>query len=291
VEVTLFGSDELDRLREIAEYTVVRDRLAQTHDLHVAMMLAQEPTVRSSESKRIGPKKLHREAGRELTAEWARRIIKSAVRANILRLLDLHRAYDNGEVRTPPPALTLENILGFDLTFTVSYDGRRLLKSKDPFARLVERKQMEDRLVGWLLLNIANEEGCDAPQPIGGESRIRGLYYALIPHLESSGLLTHDDVERIRRGAIVKVAFEHLKDAKALKLFRDDPLNRDLVSELSKNARGRKYLESIDQKELRGVTREIEHRVERCRKCGTPLIAALVTADGRCRACKTPRRR
>jgi hypothetical protein len=197
-----------------------------------------------------------------LTAEWGRQIVKQAIRINIMRLLDLHRAYDNEKAGKDAPPLTLENMMGFDITFTVSYEGSRLRNFGDqPIRQLLSREQMKDRVVGWLLLEIAYEEGCDAPEAfhMKSQSPYHSLYET-IPLLEKARLLSPQDVDRIRLGGIVEVAFRYLQKARALAL-KDLPAPEMWIH-------------------------VIEGYVERCPRCHMRF-----GRQERCSICKTPRRR
>ena len=187
-----------------------------------------------------------------------------------MRLLELHHDHDRNKVGEGPPQLDLESILGFDITFTVSYDGSKLRAAEHlPLGRFANREKMRRRMtcrmVGWLLLEIAYDEGCDAPEAFNTKSMssVRSMYET-IPLLERARLLCDEDVDKIRQGGIVEVAFRYLREAGAL-AFKDVPTkqaDQDLWIKL------------------------IECYVERCPQCHWRF-----GADDRCSICETPRRR
>lgn len=163
-----------------------------------------------------------------LIGSFARDLLWGIIMARIWNVLKEHHALSgdgpwNRAVRAesrynatenPPPLLKLENILGFDLDLTIRYDGKKLMSSRENQA-VLERTHIADRLAGSILLDIAGRIGCD-PEfntermidkmfPLGVPS-----YYDLVPLLESGGLLSAQDIEKIRQGRILEVAYEHM---------------------------------------------------------------------------------
>jgi predicted transcriptional regulator len=268
----LSGSADLYVLREAAESSVLRRRAIEdpydtTFDpagVGLLLSLLKEGELPPRQN-RLGSVKLHKQARQLVTAEWARQIVKRAIRINILRLLDLHRGYINGKAtKEPPPSLTLENILGFDVTFTVSYEGSKLRTGKrEPRGML--REQAKDRMVGWLLIQIAYEEGCDESKALRMHSGLKGMFaaslYETIPLLEKEGLLRPEDTHEISQGGIVEVAFRYLQKAEALDT-------------------------RTKQRDREEWIKDIESCVERCPRC----FCRFGSGD-RCRICRTPRRR
>lgn len=268
----LYGSVELDCLRETAESSVLNRRAIEDqwdatlgavwswidHAVYGSKFPPNKP-------KKLGSKTLHSEARQFLTAEWTRQIVKRVMRVNLFHLLDLHRAYHNAKLSEEPPPLSLENILGFDITLTVSYNGSKLRTPPESTLRaLLNRQNMQNRLVGWLLLEIAYEEGRNAPkafQRYPSTSLYHSLYET-IPLLEKAGVLRSEDVDRIRQGGIVRVAFRRLEEASAL-AFKDEQ-TRQVDKEMW----------------IKIVERYIEH----CPQCGTRF-----GPNDRCTICETPR--
>jgi len=278
----LSGSVDLDHLREDAESLVLRRRAirdpynTEYDPLGVGLFASFIDAVAFGSHfppplpKKLGSKELYREARQLATAGWARQVVKQAIRINMMHLLELHHDHDRNNVGEDPPTLNLESILGFDITFTVSYDGSKLRAAENlsfgQFANREEmRRRMACRMVGWLLLEVAHDEGCDAPEAFNTKSMsaVRSMYET-VPLLKEAGLLCDEDVDKIRQGGIVEIAFRYLREAGAL-AFNDVPArqtDQDLWIKL------------------------IECYVERCPQCHWRF-----GANDRCMICETPRRR
>jgi hypothetical protein len=86
--------------------------------------------------------------------------------------------------KTPPP-LTIKNVLGFDLSLRIDYEGKKLVKHSN----LDELYKIEKRLVGTVLLKLAySQEG-------GSEYSTSDV----IPLFVKSDLLERKDAQQIIR--------------------------------------------------------------------------------------------
>jgi hypothetical protein len=159
----------------------------------------------------LGPRKIGKEILREQTGDVARSVVWSIILDRIWVLLELHRAYSgrrtwtHPQCKESPKPLTLENILGFDMTLTIRYEGTKLMKSK----------QTAKLLAGSLLLQIAKSEG------LSPEAAIKSGFatlYDIFPYLEKGGLIEGIDIDRIKKGGILEVALRYLAEAGVLRL-------------------------------------------------------------------------
>jgi predicted transcriptional regulator len=101
-------------------------------------------------------------------------------------LAQWHGEYRANSKYPKPPSFTLENIIGFDLSLTVRYEGKKLAKSQD----VTEIKRTSRRFVGALLLRI----GCGITEGLSHTST-----YEVITLLEEGGLLDAKDAAKVRR--------------------------------------------------------------------------------------------
>lgn len=162
-------------------------------------------------------------------------IVKQFVWTNLLERLSMlyewHAAYDKRirdqgrmkgvkrlqEMGKPPP-LTVESLLGFDISLTIQYDGKWLAKSQD--VKVI--RQVSRRLAGAILLPLGTSMAPDYPPSY------------LITLLENGNLLDKKDADRIRaalrgkhadyraaRRVIVEVAFRYLREGGVRTEIRD----------------------------------------------------------------------
>lgn len=96
-----------------------------------------------------------------------------------LHIADLSDRHDSAGNHRPPP--TLEDILGFDLHFLFSFNGKKILQSIGK----EERKRVGDRLVGAVLLVIA----CGSLD----------MYNSLLPVLERADLIDKDHAAAVHK--------------------------------------------------------------------------------------------
>jgi hypothetical protein len=159
VDVGMYGSEELFPLFEWAE-----DHL-QYHD-------------------GVGSKKVRGEF-----LKGSRHIVEPFIWTHIwerlILLLGWHGRYELKLTKDKPPPLTLENILGFDLSFLMNYEGKKLLKQAGP----EEFLKIGKRLVGAILLKLAFAQE-------GGSEWSSG---DVIPLLVKSRLLDQKDAEDLSR--------------------------------------------------------------------------------------------
>jgi len=137
------------------------------------------------------------------------------------------------------PPLSLSSILGFDLSFIVRFEGKKLaerLATPGDVRQELEAHRMGRRLAGALLLNLAfiGEGGRGILWEVFGPETYSSNY-DLIPLLESGGLLEKEDADRLRplvldryapRGesakkALLEIAFRYLKEGGILQIPRD----------------------------------------------------------------------
>ncbi len=239
--------DELDFSAELVDLSddtntacAILDESLQNPPLPVkikATVYGNDPTSLDDVKSRVllrdynlGRKKVAREILRALTYPSAKRLVWGCILSHVWALMELHRAYKGrGEWsgatenllaydrrKGQPPPLDLDNIIGFDITMTMRYEGTKLRGSKET-QDLVEKRQMDKRLTGSLLLQIAEIEGTDPS--VLRDSR-RPCYYDMIPLLERGGLLNDDDVRIIHSGRIVEVALRYLEEGGVLKVPR-----------------------------------------------------------------------
>jgi len=224
VDVTMYGTEELRSYFPIRTMDILIDK-------HL-----------------VGPKNAPKTTLKLVTGEWAMNFVWTQILTRLMRLYQLHHNYgkktknvliitdtkgsilgyhyDENEGARPPPALTLDNILGFDATLTIRYEGRKLMKSPD----LQEIHRASRRLVGALLLRLAG-----------------GWFFGWHPRsistpislLERGGLLESKDAEELRltlahekpvrswfearwrpskaaRAAILEIACKYLKEGGVL---------------------------------------------------------------------------
>jgi predicted transcriptional regulator len=84
-----------------------------------------------------------------------------------------------------PPPLTVENILGFDLSMSIRYDGTRLLKPATSRSGIEERKRAKNILLGGILMNVAYS----TPES--------GMEQGVIDHLGKAGLLPKEEADTV----------------------------------------------------------------------------------------------
>ena len=159
----------------------------------------------------LGPRRIRKEILRKQTGSVARNVVWDVILDRVWRLLELHRAYSGKRTLTEPQCkesplpLTLESILGFDMSLTIRYEGTKLMKSK----------QTAKLLAGSLLLQIAMTEGV---RPEAAMAPGFPTFYDIFPYLEKGGLIEGIDVDRITKGGILEVAFRYLAETGVLKL-------------------------------------------------------------------------
>jgi hypothetical protein len=100
-------------------------------------------------------------------------------------LLRWHGEYELKFTKENPPPLTIENILGFDLSLRIDYEGKELLRQAKP----EELYKIGRRLVGSVLLKLAYSEE--------GESEYSTA--DVIPLLVKSRLLDEKDAQALIR--------------------------------------------------------------------------------------------
>ena len=162
VEVTIYGTEEL---RSDFSLTLV-DALAQTGN--------------------IGPRKVPKAKLRLMTGRWAMNFVWGLILPRLFELLDRHHDFKKNARGEQPPPLTLDNILGFDASLTIRYEGKKLVRSQD----IQQAHQASRRLIGALLLRLAGGWffGWD-PFSLS----------APIPLLERGGLLERKDARRLHQ--------------------------------------------------------------------------------------------
>ena len=106
---------------------------------------------------------------------------------------DSNKIYRSTELRDfgrkKPPPLTLENILGFDLSVTFRFPGKLLDPPKEglPTKTWIESKRkIEKLLVGALLLRIASGNTMDCE-------------FGVFEHFEKAGLIKKEDADTIEK--------------------------------------------------------------------------------------------
>jgi len=159
VEVGMYGSEELYPLFEWAEYQL-------------------------SVHNGVGDKKLRPEflKGSKSLIEP---LLWTHIWERLTYILRWHGRYRLKLTNEAPPPLTVENVLGFDLSFRVDYEGKNLLKQ----SKLEEPYKIGKRLVGSVLLRLAYaQEG-------GSEYSTSDVIHLFV----QSGLLERKDAQRIIR--------------------------------------------------------------------------------------------
>jgi predicted transcriptional regulator len=177
VDVSFYGSEELFPLFEWVEYQL------QAHD-------------------GVGSRKLTGEFLKQ-TKHMVEPFLWNHIWERLAYLLRWHGRYELKETKKTPPPLTIENILGFDLSFRIDYKGKELLKqlyrsfTKDSESEL---HKIGKRLVGTILLRLAYVEEGETDYSSGD----------LIPLLVKTGLLDRNDAQLV--GSVIPRQIVKLDD-------------------------------------------------------------------------------
>ncbi|HYW01661.1 MAG TPA: hypothetical protein VE862_09335 [Candidatus Acidoferrum sp.] len=169
VDVSMYGSEELSPLFDWAENHL------RKHD-------------------GVGSKRLKGEFLKQ-TKHLVEPFLWMHIWERLTYLLGWHGRYGVKLTKETPPPLTIENILGFDLSFRMDYKGKELLKQTN----LPEVYKIGKRLVGTILLRLAYREEADSEYSSDD----------LIPLLVKSHLLDRNDAQRIRRVIPKRVVKRH----------------------------------------------------------------------------------
>lgn len=166
-----------------------------------ALKFIKEAEERSLQDVNVSPRRIGSEMLDDLVRRYAEPLVWRFILRRLGMLLEWHNYYGKpGEPddtdwrrqcrKKKPPPLTVENILGFDLSMSIRYNGTKLLKSGAQMATrsgLVERKRAEIILVGATLMNIAYGH------PESGDEE------GVMDHFRKAGLLRKDEADIVNK--------------------------------------------------------------------------------------------
>jgi len=214
--------------------------------------LFEEQSMRAND---IGSNEL-----RATTGPFVKHVLWAAILKRISLLSQLHSTRTKHESVTErsrhsqkPLPLNISNILGFDLTFTLRYEGKKMIELINQKAKIGKMRENELlkrtvglRLMGGILLWLASELASN------GHSEIHKIR-RLIPLLRDSELLGKDDAHMISKAlpksslvfmdsagemdrmkvALLTVAYQYLHKGGVLQLHDNitpESLARDVAS-------------------------------------------------------------
>lgn len=195
-----------------------------------ALKFIQEAEERWLQDLKVSPRRIGPEMLDDLVRRYAEPLVWRFILRRLGMLLEWHEFYgkpsepDDADWMTEyqkkkPPALTIENILGFDLSMSIRYNGTRLLKSGAQMTNrsgLAERKRAKNILVGATLTNIAYEHP-ESGQEVG-----------VIDHFRKAGLLRKEEADIINKleqamylPSPSGIAGEHIIDPEKHRIFAE----------------------------------------------------------------------
>lgn len=134
----------------------------------------------------VSPRQLHKAMLKGPSYSLVKQFVWMHILERLWGLAQWHGEYRANSKYEKPPPFTLESIIGFDLSLTVRYEGKKLAKSQD----MNEIRLTSRRFVGALLLRI----GCGLTEGLSHTST-----YEVITLLEEGGLLDGKDAAKVRR--------------------------------------------------------------------------------------------
>jgi hypothetical protein len=141
----------------------------EIHDMFDERLAAQEV-------KNVSAGRLRKILQKSATDSFVNNILWTIISQRISDLMESHRAFDTrqeadetgekseqGATEHKPPPLDVANILGFDLTFTMKYEGKKVVKclrQKGELGEIGELSKFEDRirrtLAAGILIKLAS---------------------------------------------------------------------------------------------------------------------------------------
>jgi len=164
--------------------------------------------------ERLSSKKAQEEFLKVMTELVVKQFVWRAIWDQAGRMAELQRAFTRGETKLPAPPVNLDSLLGFDLTLTIRYEGKKSMTAK--LGEIQKQQQIHkigNRLTGALLLSLGT-----------GSSVIQSK--DLIHLLRRGDLIKGEDADRImevipKKGGtlndvakklILRTAFRYLRE-------------------------------------------------------------------------------
>jgi hypothetical protein len=142
VQATLYGSKQLP-LMEFAEHVLA------------GKIVWRDENGRELPQERLSSKKAQEEFLKVMTELVVKQFVWRAIWDQAGRMAELQRAFTRGETKLPAPPVNLDSLLGFDLTLTIRYEGKKSMTAK--LGEIQKQQQIHkigNRLTGALLLSL-----------------------------------------------------------------------------------------------------------------------------------------